>query len=559
MKKFRHSILSFFHNIRTGSLILNRLCFLFFMLFIVLLLFKLRHTPISHTFFWLKYYIGKHMRSTVHNTPFAACIQSFPTFLPHQLNRHMLSVIKSAALSSAYFAFALLAIPIIIRQNTRKKQTMHPTSFLNIKYRLAVRRKLSPITMDKLPFPKGFETKHMLIIGTTGAGKTNALNHLIRNLRSLGHSAIVMDSTALFAQAWWRDGDIYLNPNSPRSAAWSFFDDYTSEEDFDHFSHAMLPAKQLSEPFWNHASQAVLSAICQISFIEGIPKLRELLFETPLPDLVQILSHTRARMVLTKEADKTAGSIVAHLTAGIQSLRYLKTPEEITKARQHHNRYCRRSVFTSDVPTLSIKKWVHSPGKSWLFLSTAPQDRAAFIPLLRSALDTAIRTLMSRNLNDNQATPMWIILDELPSLGHLPSLATIAAEGRKYGVSIVACIQSLGQLEGIYGRTGAQSFLDLFGTKIIFRTPNADSAQWISRLFGTADAPTPAENLSLSSQKNNISWSGSVRESKEEVISATEIMSLKDLQAFVKYPGTYPPTRVTMRYLSPSLHNEWDG
>ena len=99
----------------------------------------------------------------------------------------------------------------------------------------------------------------------------------------------------------------------------------------------------------------------------------------------------------------------------------------------------------------------------------------------------------------------------------------------------MACIQSLAQLEERYGRTTSQVLLDLFGTKIAFRSPNADTAHWISRSFGTHDKPVYHENIGLSAQ-HTPQWSTSTSQTSAPIITPQEIMNLKDLEAFAHFP-----------------------
>ena len=45
---------------------------------------------------------------------------------------------------------------------------------------------------------------------------------------------------------------------------------------------------------------------------------------------------------------------------------------------------------------------------------------------------------MTRRTGADTKKNLWIILDELPALGKIPSLKTASAEARKYGGCIVA-------------------------------------------------------------------------------------------------------------------------
>ena len=61
-------------------------------------------------------------------------------------------------------------------------------------------KKASDLNLDGLPFIKDKETSHILITGTTGAGKSNCLNTLLPQIRARGDRAIVVDLTGDFVK-----------------------------------------------------------------------------------------------------------------------------------------------------------------------------------------------------------------------------------------------------------------------------------------------------------------------------------------------------------------------
>ena len=114
--------------------------------------------------------------------------------------------------------------------------------------------------------------------------------------------------------------------------------------------------------------------------------------------------------------------------------------------------------------------------KGWLFISSRPETREALRPLISMWLDMLILRLMSANRRWAQRYPVWIFLDELPTLQNLPQLPTALTESRKSNLRIVVGIQGRSQLEVVYGRL-AEAMLSQPTTKIFLRTtePRAPS------------------------------------------------------------------------------------
>lgn len=55
------------------------------------------------------------------------------------------------------------------------------------------------------------------------------------------------------------------------------------------------------------------------------------------------------------------------------------------------------------------------------------------------------------SLVENQQRRVWVVVDELASLKKLQLIPIAAAEGRKYGICLLAGVQSAYQLYQIYG------------------------------------------------------------------------------------------------------------
>ncbi len=76
------------------------------------------------------------------------------------------------------------------------------------------------------------------------------------------------------------------------------------------------------------------------------------------------------------------------------------------------------------------------------------------------------------------------LLDELANIGQIPNLDVEVAILRGRGVGLTLGLQSVSQLEQMYGRSAAKVILDCVNTTIVRRGLDVDSAEHVSRALG---------------------------------------------------------------------------
>jgi len=67
---------------------------------------------------------------------------------------------------------------------------------------------------------------HFLLAGTTGSGKTVAIENLLDGITARGDRAIICDPNGGYLSAFARDGDRLLNPFDTRSERWCVFNEF---------------------------------------------------------------------------------------------------------------------------------------------------------------------------------------------------------------------------------------------------------------------------------------------------------------------------------------------
>jgi len=127
-------------------------------------------------------------------------------------------------------------------------------------------------------------------------------------------------------------------------------------------------------------------------------------------------------------------------------------------------------------------------------------------------------------------------MDELPTLGKLPSLPQLMQEGRKYGACVMAGLQSTSQLYTHYGDAGASSLIGLFKTKFIFGSDDPRMGELYSKLCGNTTIITQQKNTSFGANEFRDGVSYNERKEKMPLVSYEEFGKLSVGECYTLLP-----------------------
>lgn len=398
---------------------------------------------------------------------------------------------------------------------------------------------VSDLTLGDFPLPTGFSKKHTLISGTTGAGKSTALTHLLKAIRARGDRAVVYDKKGEFVEMFYRDRvDHILNPADSRSHQWTPWEEMASPFDADWIAETLLPSSNSnsgSEKFFTSAARAVVSAALQNLYLDGPKSLLSLLRATAWNDLEllkELVAGTPAATYFNEDNERTLESIRSTIVDGVRPLRLLK--EENKKG------------------FFSIRDWIAEGDEpnaddSWLFLPVRESEIEIQKPLISTWIQAAAKGLMARGVNNERT--LWIVVDELPSLKKIPALSMLMAEGRGFGAAVVLGIQEINQLEEEFGKNTSKTILGLCSTQLHFRLNNADTAEWVSKVLGEAEREEVDEDLNYSADDIRDGVRVSSKRQNRKIVLPSEIMDLPDLSCFVKIWGVESKARIDIPFL----------
>ena len=372
--------------------------------------------------------------------------------------------------------------------------------------------------------PAEVEGLHFLIAGSTGTGKSQAINSLLLSLRNRGDKVLIVDSGGEAMSSLFRDGDKLLNPLDARSQQWSIAAEMSQTYESDRAAEMMIPASSGgSSREWELYSQSLVSAVIQRLFERGE------------------LTNERLVYFLTVAKSSEIETLVAGLPA--QTLMDAGAAKMLSSVRGIVGSYLPAYRFlnpSTGADGFSIRKWVQNDEPGWLWLPYRDDQLSSLRGLISCWLGEAVNSTLS--MRPSATRRIWIVADELASLGRIAGLADGLTKGRKYGLRVVAGLQSVSQLRAVFGKEESTTLLSCLSNLLCLRAADGETAEYFSRGFGQQ------EILRLdTSESSQGSSSSSLKHVTQAAIMPSEISGLPPLVGYVRLahePGIVTATRI---------------
>jgi type IV conjugative transfer system coupling protein TraD len=378
-----------------------------------------------------------------------------------------------------------------------------------------------------LPLPHGSENQHLAIVGATRMGKTTCILHLLQQVRRKGQRAVILDSTGELTARFYRPHeDILINPLDERSSGWDIWGEDLALHEYDAWASAMIPEGK-GDPIWHGNARKLLAFTAQKLEKQPQRSMQDILnwccWEPLGETTARFYDHSPVAALMRPQAEKTAAGVRMQTGHSIAAFEYLSpTP----------------SPF-------SVTRWVKDQKETdqWLFLMAKPTQRSTLAPLLASLFGFSFMGLEKAGEDfDNR---LWMVADEVGGWDFpVASLKRLVTEGAKYGACCVLGFQNKSQIDHLYHHSGTKTLLSNCSTKVIFRSQDHETAKDLSLTLGEQDILSATENFSIGSHHMRDGVNLSSHQRTQATISATDIMSLEKLEAYVLLSGNYPTTKV---------------
>ena len=393
-----------------------------------------------------------------------------------------------------------------------------------------------------LPIPKLSEFQGFLYHGSTGSGKSQAIMRFLDEIKRSGDAAIIYDKECTLKPFFFDcEKDIELNPLSTLCANWDIWQECETPIEMGALATYLMPKSvQGSDPFWVDAARTIFTSVAwemRHQKDRSLIKLLQTLLTTTLDEMRDVLKGTECENLVNENIEKTAISIRAVISTYTKALRFMEglNKDETKKP-------------------FAIKNWVKSQfeseeaKRSWLFITSRANIHGEIKPLISAWIGMAMKGIQGLPVNNKRR--FWVIIDEMASLNRLEDFSDIAADIRKFGGCIAIGIQSISQLEHLYGRDEATAITDLLNTAMYSRSPKQKVADWVSHDLGEQIIEEVRESQSYGPNAIRDGNTISRQRVTRRTVDAGTIMQLEDLEFFVRLVGNHPITRLKLDYVS---------
>jgi hypothetical protein len=383
------------------------------------------------------------------------------------------------------------------------------------------------ITLAGMPVPAQDEAKHFKLIGTTGTGKTTAIQEILAGALARGDRAVIADPDGGYLRQFYRAdrGDVILNPFEASSVKWDLFSEIKSAYDVEQLARSLIPDHEGQDRSWRGYARTFFSAVTRQAREAGIKDVNELyrlLVVADTGELRGLVRGTPAQPFLDEHNIRMFDSIRSVASSAVGALEYV--------GDQHAQDF-------------SVREWVNKKTPGVLFIPY----KAGQIAALRSTISAWMRLAIFETMDQGERHEtdsrdsngrLWFVVDELDALGQIDGLKDALARLRKFGGRCVLGFQSIAQVSSTYGHGDAHTIVENCGNTLILRCSASEgggTARFASQLIG--DREVLHTTVSKSRQETEIlgSITHSEHRSVEAAVLPSQVEQLPDLAGYLKY------------------------
>lgn len=335
-------------------------------------------------------------------------------------------------------------------------------------------------------------SKHTILIGGTGCGKTTLFYHFVSQLKSSmtqDDVMIIFDSKGdFFSKFFNKTTDIVIGNSkqyAPQSEHWNVYKEVLAdgweERDFVINTQEVCKSffeertKNTTNAFFPNAARDLLAAVIVAFIREGKrdPNIKkEFFYNSKLKEFLDLSDSQMIMDLLAGSPD--ANAILSYVggdnaqSQGVLSEMYSIMREILI------------GVF-AERGTFSMREFVRRKGNRTLFIEYDLSIGSMLTPVYRLMFDLALKEALGRNKPQGN---VYLICDEFKLLPHLRHIDDGVNFGRSLGVKVFAGVQSIEQLYEIYGQSRGRNIAAGFSSVYAFRSNDNATREFVSGLFG---------------------------------------------------------------------------
>lgn len=376
------------------------------------------------------------------------------------------------------------------------------------------------------------ETKHALILGKTGAGKTTLFKPYLKAAIDRGDLMIVYDNKTEFTEIIGAKNDkfdektVILGPWDERSINWRLGLDIVSKQDAKQFADNLINSDE-DNIFIGGGKAIITGAIVYLQETMGTEwqasDLHKIIHLKPL-EYVDLITdfHPEIKALLSFDDKDEPVTATANMfqNASKYAGDFLDILSDCEGGRDFSIKEWLGQLKTGDIKTQII---ILQGNKQYSALQRA---------LYSNFISFSVSILNSPSFKERKAKErgLWYFLDEFPQLGKLSNIQEVAEIGRSKGARLIMGMQAVSQVYSVYGRDDGKTLTGILQTYAAGALAPED-AQALSDMFGKRTIAVKQRSESLSGNEGmegaavTTSYSWNVKD--ENIVNADDFGNLK--------------------------------
>ena len=386
------------------------------------------------------------------------------------------------------------------------------------------------------PIDEGTLSKHMILLGAIGMGKSNAMNNIVRSIRSTmtrDDIILIFDTKGDYYKEFYRPGDIVISNDSRAT-------DGTKPNYWNLFGEVLIDKR------WEENSTEIAKTI----FADRLEKTTQVFFPNAAKDLFAalILCICRNQEPIELKHNRSLLHILQTLTSEkmVSYLKYHPDMENMISYIQDSKsgqtlgviselQSATRELLVGNFAKrgdLSMRRLIRQKGGRAIFVEYDLGIGGILTPIYRLLFDLAIKEALCRERNEGN---VYFIMDEFSLLPHLQHIDDGVNFGRSLGARFIIGAQNISQVYDAYGADRANSLLSGFSTTICFRLNDGKSREFFKELNG--------KNGRITSYDSMVHSRGQIDQYREAYVVEDHDIDTLSIGEAIVHSGAYPPFR----------------
>ncbi len=384
-----------------------------------------------------------------------------------------------------------------------------------------------------IPLDEDLLSKHIMLLGAIGTGKTNTFFQVISQISAKMNQndvMVIFDTKGDFYKEFYRPGDVVIsNDNTATGGSgvdyWNIFEEIDRDEhlyeNIIEISRSIFTdaCENTNQPFFPNAARDIFMATLY-HFVKTVEPQK--CTNQNLLAFINSATTKDLRDMLCKYDLFRAMSSYISIDDSPQTQGVLSELQQVC-----------REVFLGNFAKhgdIGVRKLIRAKGGTRIFIEYDLGLGNLLSPIYSLLFDFAIKEALSRSRSEGN---VYFITDEFKLLPHLQHIDDAVNFGRSLGTKFMVGVQNVEQLYANYGEERARSILSGFSTNICFRVNDAKSREYIQGLFG--------KNQKLEAYMPSLQSKGLIETQREgNVVEDWDITGLRIGEAIVGLPGEEP-------------------